>query len=75
MYFQMFGYQVNSVEVPSYKTRTKWNYLKCVNASTYGNVPHDDLKAINDIFNNGLTIWHDETYMYNYNTINAIKVV
>lgn len=75
MYFQMFGYQVNSVEVPNFKTRTKWNYLKCVNASTYGNVPHDDLNAINAMFNNGLTIWHDETFMYNYNTANAIKGV
>ena len=73
MYWQMYGYQVNSVEIPNFKTRTKWNYLKCVNCSTYGNVPHEDLDAINGIFNNGLTIWHDESYMYNYNTSNAIK--
>jgi len=75
MYFQMFGYQVNSVETPSFKTRERWNYIKCVNTSTYGNVPFEDLNALNDMFNNGLTIWHDETFMYNYNTTNTIKGV
>jgi hypothetical protein len=73
MYFQMFGYQVNSVEIPSFRTRSKWNYLKTVNCSTYGNVPHEDLNAINDMFNNGLTIWHNENYMYNYNTENSTR--
>jgi len=75
MYFQMFGYQVNSVEVPSFKTRERWNYLKCVNTSTYGNVPFEDLNALNDMFNNGLTIWHDASFMYNYDTTNTIKEV
>jgi len=71
-YFQMFGYQVNSVEIPNFKTRTRWNYLKCVNTSTYGNIPFEDIQAINEMFNNGLTIWHDESYMYNYSVNNII---
>jgi hypothetical protein len=73
MYFQMFGYQVNTLEKPNFKTRDKWNYLKCVNCSTYGDVPHEDLNAINDMFNNGLTVWHNESYMYQYDTVNAIR--
>ena len=73
MYWQMFGYQVNSLETPNFKTRTKWNYLKCVNCTTYGNIPHEDLNALNDLFNNGVTVWHDESFMYQYDTINAIR--
>ena len=75
IYFQMFGYQVNTVKKPVLNTRTRWNYLKCVNASTYGNVPYEDLIALNAIFNNGLTIWHNESYMYNYDIANTIKEV
>lgn len=71
-YFQMFGYQVNALEVPKFKTREKWNYLKTVNCSVYGEIPQEDCNAINSMFNNGLTIWHGEPYMYNYNIENTI---
>jgi hypothetical protein len=73
MYWQMFGYKMNRVDVPTFKSRVKWNYLKTTNCSVFGNMPHEDMEAINQMFNNGLTVWHDESYMYNYNTINAIK--
>jgi hypothetical protein len=74
MYFQMFGYQVNTVKKPNFKTRNKWNYVKTVNCSTYGDIPNDDIQAINSTFNNGITIWHDESFMYQYETDNDIKV-
>lgn len=72
IFFQMFGYQVNMVKTPRLKTRSKWNYLKTVNCSAFGDIPHDDLNAINGLFNNGVTVWHDESYMYNYYTVNAV---
>lgn len=72
MYFQMFGYQVNRIKVPNVNTRSKWNYLKTVNCTTIGEIPHEDLDALNAMFNNGCTIWHDESYMYNYETENTI---
>ena len=73
MYFQMFGYQVNEIKKPSFQTREKWNYIKTVNCCCYGEIPHEDTDALNDIFNNGLTVWHDESYMFNYNTLNDFK--
>lgn len=72
MYFQMFGYQVNSVKKPEFKTRQKWNYIKTVNCNVYGTIPHEDMRAIDDIFNNGITIWHKEEYMFNYDTTNKV---
>ena len=72
MYFQMFGYQVNCIEKPNLKNREKWNYIKTVNCNVYGTIPHEDLRVIDDLFNNGITIWHKEEYMFNYNTPNKI---
>lgn len=75
LYFQMFGYQVNQLEVPQLRSRSRWNYLKTVNATiTHINktIPFEDISLLEDIFNNGLTIWHSENYMYNYNIANTI---
>lgn len=77
LYFQMFGYQVNSLEVPQLRTRDKWNYLKTVNAViTHIDkvIPLEDIRMLEDIFNNGLTIWHGQQYMYNYDIMNFINV-
>ena len=71
-YFQMFGYQVNSVEVPQMKTRKYWNYLKTTNCKVYGNIPHEDIGKINELFNNGITIWHNPGYLYKYHIKNEI---
>lgn len=72
MYFQMFGYQVNTVKKPNLRGRARWNYVKTVNCTTYGEIPHEDTDELNNIFNNGLTIWHDESYMYKYDIENPI---
>lgn len=75
MYFQMFGYQVNSLEVPQLRTRTKWNFIKTVNAVITHidkTIPLEDIRMLEEIFNNGLTLWHGQSYMYNYDTANAI---
>lgn len=72
MYFQCYGYQVNTIEYPNIYTRTKWNYIKTLNCSCNGDIPYADIQEIESIFNNGLTFWHDEKYMFNYDQINNI---
>ena len=72
MYFQMFGYACNEVGKPNIKGRDKWNYIKTVNAIVSGNIPAEDREVIQALLNNGLTIWHDEKFMFNYNQINKI---
>jgi hypothetical protein len=59
----MFGYKVNRVGVPNLKTRQKWNYLKTVNASVYGEIPHEDMDELQNIFNTGITIWHSDEFL------------
>lgn len=71
-YFSMFGYKVNSVKSPNITGRNNWNYVKTTNANFSGNIPQSDLLQINQMFNNGITLWHNANNMYNYNVNNSI---
>lgn len=67
-YFKMFGYRVNSLEVPKLRYRESYNYIKTVNVNIVGNIPEMYLEAIKGIFDRGLTIWHvDDIGNYNLN--------
>lgn len=57
-FFSMFGYQVDRMKKPNITGRPSWNYVKTSNACNRGNVPADDMAAINAIFDSGVTIWH-----------------
>lgn len=72
-FFNMFGYKVNTVKTPQFNSRTYWNYIKTIDANMDGNIPQEDLQTIRNIFNEGITFWHNgDTNMYNYNLNNSI---
>jgi len=71
-HWQMFGYKVNRMGTPYLNSRQKWNYIKTVGCNITGEIPHEDIDEMQHIFDNGITIWHDESYMYNYNTANPL---
>lgn len=68
-YFKQYGYKVNSLEVPQFKTRASWNYIKMKEPNVYGNIPMDDLMRIRDIFLKGITLWHGD-YIGDYSRNN-----
>lgn len=71
-YFNMFGYKVNALKVPSLNSRVYWNYVKCIGVNIEGLIPEfymDELKAM---FNNGITLWHDPTKFLDYSQTNSI---
>lgn len=72
-YFNMFGYKVNIIKTPSFKNRVKWDYLKTLGCVIGGNIPMEDGKAIESMFDNGLRIFHNESYMYQFATRNEIR--
>lgn len=75
LYYQQFGYKLNSIENPKnyLHTREKWNYIKTLDCSVFGrDIPQDDIIIIQEIFNNGITFWHDDSNMKNYNQSNPI---
>jgi hypothetical protein len=59
-FFKMFGYKINEVGNPAFKTRQHFNYIKTVGANIVGDIPQTDLEIIRSIFNNGVTLWHGD---------------
>ena len=71
-YFDMFGYKVNNVKIPNITGRRYWNYVKTIDCNIEGDIPMTDLEIIRQMFNNGVTLWHDVTKMYDYSQSNTI---
>ena len=72
-YFSMFGYKVNDVKIPNITGRTNWNYVKTIDCNFSGNnIPQQNLNIIRSMFDNGVTLWHNPTTMYDYSQNNAI---
>lgn len=71
-YFSMFGYKVNTVKVPNRTGRTNWNYVKTIDCNIEGHIPQNDLQEIKNMFNTGVTLWHNPSTFLNYNATNSI---
>ena len=71
-YFSMFGYKVNRVKTPNLNSRRYWNYIKTINCNFEGDIPQTDMEIIRAMFNNGVTLWHDSTKVYDYSQNNTI---
>lgn len=71
-YFTMYGYKVNEVKIPNVTGRTYWNYVKTIDCNIEGDIPQNDLQKIKDIFNHGVTFWHDPTKFLDYTQNNTI---
>lgn len=69
-YFDMFGYSINTVKIPELNNRAYWNYVKTVDINILADIPQSDLLAIKNIFNNGVTLWHDTDYFLDYSQNN-----
>lgn len=72
-YFSMYGYATNRVKIPNTTSRLNWNYVKTRGSNVTGSkVPTPSLKRINDMFDNGVTFWHNTGTMYNYSNDNSV---
>jgi len=71
-YFDMFGYKVNTIKAPNITGRTNWNYVKTIECNFEGDIPQQFLQIIKRIFNNGITLWHNPTTMFDYTQSNTI---
>lgn len=68
-YFGKYGYKVHKVKIPNIHTRESWNYIQTVGANIVGNIPQMFIDALEQLFNQGITIWHT-TDVGNYNLSN-----
>ena len=71
-YFSMFGYKINRVKVPNITGRQNWNYVKTIGANIQGDVPEEDINEIKDMFNRGITLWHNASTYLDYSQSNNI---
>ncbi len=71
-FFNMYGYKVNSVKIPNTTGRTNWNYVKTINANIEGLIPEFYLDEIKNMFNYGITLWHNPTTFLDYSQTNSI---
>lgn len=70
-FFTRFGYRVDRYKVPELTSRQSFNYVKTKECDVKGNVPNEALNDISDMFNNGVTLWHNAN-VGNYNQNNSI---
>lgn len=69
-YFDMFGYATNDLKIPNINTRPYWNYIKTQGINIEGDVPETDLAELRNLFDNGVTLWHDATKYLDYSQDN-----
>ena len=71
-YFTMFGYKVNELKTPQFESRSNWNYIKTRGLNITGDIPQEDMEKIKEIFNDGLTFWHNPSTFLDYSQSNTI---
>ena len=69
-FFDMFGYMTNKIKIPNLNNRPKWNYIKTEGANILGNIPQLDLQLIKNMFDSGVTLWHDTNTFLDYSQNN-----
>ena len=71
-YLSVYGYRVNSFKVPNLTGRTYWNFVKTRNCNLEGDIPQEYINKLKEIFNKGVTLWHDTTKFLDYSQNNTI---
>lgn len=69
-FFDMYGYLTNIVKIPNLKNRPNWNYVKTIGCNIIANIPQSDLQIIKDLFDNGITLWHNTSTFLDYSQNN-----
>lgn len=69
-YFDMFGYKTNRVKIPNVSWRSNWNYVQTIDMNIHGDIPSDDMSKLKDIYNKGVTLWKNTSYIGDYSQTN-----
>ena len=70
-YFTMFCYATNEVKVPNINVRPHWTYTKTQQCNLVSiNCSNNDITAIKNIFNSGITFWKNASEIGNYSLDN-----
>lgn len=63
-FWSTFGYPINEMTNVLTNTNSKFNFVKCVDVNILSpNIPSDYMKELKQIYDNGVTIWHNENFL------------
>ena len=65
-YFTRYGYAVKRNKKPNRNARPHWTYTKVIGCTIKASIPAPDVRAICDIYNNGITFWNTPSEIGNY---------
>lgn len=65
-FFDMYGYAINNIALPTRKIRDKYTYIKTQGLQVNGNIPVEAVTEISNAYNNGVTFWADNANFMNY---------
>ena len=78
-YFDKYGYNTNRIKFPNQTGRRYWNYVQIGKSEDIGystnntrSVPANSMLTINNIYRNGVTIWHNHDNLGDYSLNNTI---
>lgn len=71
-WYSRYGYKVNDVKIPNITGRRNWNFVKTIGCYIEADIPQDDLQQIKDLFNKGITFWHNPSTFCDYSQTNDI---
>ena len=65
-FFSCYGYSIKKVKQPNLTGRQYWNFVQTQGAVINGNMPSSSKEAIANIFDSGITLWHNGDQIGNY---------
>ena len=71
-FWNQYGYKCNRVKTPNVTGRRNWNYVKTVGCYIGGNIPQEDMQEIKNMFDRGVTFWHNPATFMDYSQNNDI---
>lgn len=71
-FFRKYGYKWNRIGIPNFNTRYSYNFVKTIDCLITGNAPQEMIIPLQNIFDNGITLWHTDD-IGNYNLTNGVK--
>ena len=66
------GYRTDTMKIPNIVGRRNWNYVQTQAVAIQGTIPQQDLQEIKNMFNNGVTFWHNPATFLDYSQNNDI---
>ena len=70
-FFSHYGYLVNETKVPTFHKRPNFDYIKTRDINIVEDIPQEDIEELENIFNDGVTVWHNINTYGDYNVNNA----